>query len=84
MSIVTQGTVVVLAFIGLTAFEEWLWMLTAVTRRLTVRELRSIWTYKHCFAIQSPPDDEGGPSHFAHRKHSLLALVRNLIAFFRQ
>ena len=57
MSIVTQGTVVVLAFIGLTAFEEWLWMLTAVTRRLTVRELRSIWTYKHCFAIQSPPDD---------------------------
>jgi len=81
MGIASQIVVLVLALMGVTAFEEWLWMLTAVARRLTVRELRSIWTFKHCFAIQSTDEEDGGASHFVHRSYSLLALVRNVITF---
>ena len=71
-----------IAFGGLAAFEDWLWLLTAVSRRLTVRELKQIWDHKNCFEIQSPDDSEDdGQSYFAHKVFSVAGLVRNTISF---
>lgn len=76
-----------IGFLSLVVFEDLLWLTTAISRNLTVRELQNIWAHKHCFDIKSPGDEDDqeaaieSNSYFVHKSFSLISMIRNLMGF---
>lgn len=74
-----------LAFIQITLFDNLLWMGTAITNGLTLRELRTIWNHKHCFKIRSADEneEEEAKSYYMHKNPTLRQMIQHTIDFFK-
>ena len=58
--------------------EEFLHILVAISRKMTVRELGSVWAHKHCFNVITVSD---GRNYFDHKHYSLFQQVKNIVYF---
>ena len=55
-------------------------MATAVSRGMTLSELRTIWERKECLQVHSP-EEGSSRSHFEHKTVSLWAMLKNMADF---
>lgn len=63
--------------------EQFIILIVAVSRRMTVRELENVWAYKHCFTVKSIPHDreDKDVNYFAHTYVSLGQQIKNVVMF---
>ena len=56
--------------------EDLLWLCVAVSRRMTLLEMKNVWNYKHCFEVKT--EESEGKNYFQIKHVSLIQQLRNV------
>jgi hypothetical protein len=60
--------------------EDLIWLAVAISRQMTLLELRNVWNYKHCLVVRTDEDREGR-NYFEIKYYSLWTQIKNICLF---
>ena len=53
-----------LAFVQALLYDDFIWLLVAISQNMTLSEVKNVWASKHCFEVKSQPGDSEGKNYF--------------------